>query len=374
MYLTSSPVPDHPSHLASPVPHHPFGNARCRSAETASISINGCVGKHTEGAPLTFLYSSQQNRAQHNKKREGRVIPEHLQGAPKACRVAVIIATKGRPKAVSRVLRLLEQQTLQPSIVVVSANTRLDVEDFATQHLPVEYVFGPAGLPAQRNRGMDRVMGEADIVVFFDDDFVPAPGWLKQCADAFAARPRAVGMTGGVVADGVRGDAIDWDEASELLSDDAARTQPLGLVPVQKLYGCNMAYRVSAIGDLRFDERLVLYGWLEDMDFSRAMNGRGQLLQVLAARGVHLGLRSGGRTSGRRFGFSQIVNAWYLYGKGALSAREVWENTAKALLANGAKSLFPEPHIDRRGRLAGNLLGVRELLLGRCQPERGAEL
>lgn len=336
-----------------------------------------CVGKHTERAPLTFLYSSQQNRAQHNKKREGRVIPEHLQGAPKACRVAVIIATKGRPKAVSRVLRLLEQQTLQPSIVVVSANTRLDVEDvedFATQHLPVEYVFGPAGLPAQRNRGLDRVMGQADIVVFFDDDFVPAPGWLERCAEAFAARPRVVGMTGGVVADGVRGDAIDWDEASELLADDAARTQPMGLVPVQKLYGCNMAYRVSAIGDLRFDERLVLYGWLEDMDFSRAMNGKGQLLHVLAARGVHLGLRSGGRTSGRRFGFSQIVNAWYLYGKGALSAREVWENTAKALLANSARSLFPEPHIDRRGRLAGNLLGVRELLLGRCQPERGGEL
>ncbi|MDT6963863.1 UNVERIFIED_CONTAM: glycosyltransferase [Microbacterium sp. SLM126] len=303
------------------------------------------------------------------------MIPQHLQGAPRACRVAVVIATKGRPQAVPRMLRLLEQQTLQPSIVVISANTRLDVGEFAApQHLPVEYLFGPAGLPAQRNRGLERVLPESDIVVFLDDDFVPAREWLARCADAFAARPHAVGVTGGVVQDGVRGDAIDWDEAAELLSDDAAHPQPMGLVPVQKLYGCNMAYRCSAIGDLRFDERLVLYGWLEDMDFSRAMHAKGPLLQVLACRGVHLGLRSGGRTSGKRFGFSQIVNAWYLYGKGALSAREAWSYTARAFLANGAKALFPEPHIDRRGRLAGNLLGLRELLSGRCQPERGAEL
>nr|WP_315597736.1 glycosyltransferase [uncultured Cupriavidus sp.] len=302
------------------------------------------------------------------------MIPQHLQGAPKACRIAVVIATKGRPQALTRVLRLLESQTLQPTIVVVSANTRLDVEPMVESTLPIEYVFGPAGLPAQRNRGMERVMPTSDIVVFFDDDFVPAPEWLARCADAFAARPLAVGITGGLVQDGVIGDAIDWDEAAELLADDAAHPKSTGLVPVEKLYGCNMAYRVSAIGDLRFDERLVLYGWLEDMDFSRAMARRGPMFNVQGARGVHLGLRSGGRTSGKRFGFSQIVNAWYLYGKGALSAREACSNTAKAFLANGAKSFFPEPHIDRRGRLAGNLLGMRELLAGRCQPERGAEL
>lgn len=302
------------------------------------------------------------------------MIPQHLQGAPKACRIAVVIATKGRPQALARVLRLLEAQTMAPSIVLVSASANADVEPVPASRLPVEYVFGPAGLPAQRNRGLGRVMSRSDIVVFFDDDFVPAPEWLARCADAFKVRPNAVGMTGAVIRDGVIGDAVDWDEADALLVDDAAHPAPAGLIPVEKLYGCNMAYRVAAIGDLRFDERLVLYGWLEDMDFSRAMGHKGQLLSVQGARGVHLGLRSGGRTSGKRFGFSQIVNAWYLYGKGALSAREAWSNTAKALLMNGAKAFFPEPHIDRRGRLAGNLLGVRELLSGRCQPERGAEL
>ncbi|MGO4306599.1 glycosyltransferase family 2 protein [Cupriavidus sp. RAF12] len=292
-------------------------------------------------------------------------------------RIAVIIATKGRPQAATRVLRLLEAQTLPPDIVVVSASSQQDVEAPFETTLPIEYVFGTAGLPAQRNRGMVRVMPAFDVVVFFDDDFVPAPDWLARCAEVFSAWPDVVGLTGDVIRDGVRGDAIDWDEAIALVGDnlvDADDTAITATSPLEKLYGCNMAYRTAAIGSLCFDERLVLYGWLEDMDFSRAMNRKGRLVKALAARGVHLGLRSGGRASGVRFGFSQIVNAWYLHGKGALTAREAWSNTLRALLVNGAKAFFPEPHIDRRGRLAGNFIGLRELLSGRCRPERGADL
>jgi GT2 family glycosyltransferase len=289
-------------------------------------------------------------------------------------RIAVIVATKGRPQAAARVLRLLEAQTLPPAIVLVSATSHQDVETPFETTLTVEYVFGPAGLPAQRNRAMVSVMPAFEIVVFFDDDFVPSPDWLARCAEVFSAWPDVVGLTGDVVRDGVQGNAIGWDEATALLGDNAPGSASTAISPLGKLYGCNMVYRTAAIGDLRFDERLVLYGWLEDMDFSRAMGRKGRLVKALAARGVHLGLRSGGRACGKRFGFSQIVNAWYLYGKGALSAREAWSNTMRSLLVNGAKAFFPEPHIDRRGRLAGNLIGLWELMSGRCRPERGAGL
>ena len=302
--------------------------------------------------------------------------PQHAPETPHAHRIAVIIATKGRRDAIPHVLRLLEAQTRRPDLVVVSASTTDDVDTTLSTTLPTEYLFGPAGLPAQRNRGLERVLPVTDIVVFLDDDFVPAPDWLARCVEGFDARPNAVGVTGAVIHDGAssQSDALDWDQAAALLADDAAHAPAGGLVPVSKLYGCNMAYRCAAIGELRFDERLVLYGWLEDMDFSRAVGHRGQLLAVHAARGVHLGLRSGGRTSGKRLGFSQIVNVWYLHEKGALSAREAFANTLRALLANSGKSFFPEAHIDRRGRLAGNLLGLRELMSGHCRPERSAEL
>jgi hypothetical protein len=68
------------------------------------------------------------------------------------------------------------------------------------------------------------------------------------------------------------------------------------------------------------------------------------------------------------------VNAWYLYKKGVLSVREACSNIFRALLMNSAKALWPEKHIDRLGRLTGNLIGVGDLMLGRGQPERAAEL
>ena len=47
---------------------------------------------------------------------------------------------------------------------------------------------------------------------------------------------------------------------------------------------------------------------------------------------------------------------------------------ARNLLANLVRSLWPEPHIDRRGRLRGNVLALRHLLTGRIEPEHILEL
>ena len=39
--------------------------------------------------------------------------------------------------------------------------------------------------------------------------------------------------------------------------------------------GCNMAFRFSALRNVRFDERLPLYAWLEDHDFRGQVERRG---------------------------------------------------------------------------------------------------
>jgi hypothetical protein len=179
-------------------------------------------------------------------------------------------------------------------------------------------------------------------------------------------------MSGLVLRDGAQAEEVSWDEAKRLIETPADVMLPT-LSESAGLYGCNMAYRVSAIGHLRFDERLILYGWLEDKDFSRLVGKAGRLVDCSTMLGVHLGLKSG-RVSGRKYGYSQVVNAWYLYKKGVLSLREAWSNIGRALLMNGAKSFRPEKHIDRPGRLIGNLIGVGDVALGRGLPERAAEL
>ena len=139
-------------------------------------------------------------------------------------------------------------------------------------------------------------------------------------------------------------------------------------------YGCNMAFRAEAISGLAFDERLVLYSWLEDRDFGGALTHRGgRLVKIGTAIGAHLGVKAG-RMSGRRLGYSQIVNPIYLHRKGTMTTASLCEHLARNLIANVSRSLAPEAHIDRVGRLRGNARGIWEVVTGRDRPERAESL
>jgi GT2 family glycosyltransferase len=288
-------------------------------------------------------------------------------------RIGIIVATKGRPQAVTELLRFLEEQTLAPSLVLVSATCAEDIEATHESPLTLRYMFGEAGSSCQRNRALDRLGDSVDLVVFFDDDFAPSSTWLENCAEFFRTRPDVVGISGDLVRDGVKADEITWDEAQHLLRNNPLHAPVEAVSDSSDLYGCNMAFRWTAVRELRFDERLVLYGWMEDKDYSRLAAKSGRLVIDNNLIGVHRGIRSG-RVSGRRYGYSQVVNPWYLHRKGTMTAGEAWSNILKALVVNGFKAIWPEKHIDRLGRFRGNLIGASMLLRGTCSPEKAAEL
>jgi hypothetical protein len=293
---------------------------------------------------------------------------------PTSSQLAVVVATKGRPQALCRLLQELERQTLRPTTVFLSATERADVGAALHSELDIELILGSPGSSIQRNRALDQLQGRYDLVFFFDDDFVPSPHWIERSARIFQTDRHIAGVCGTVVRDGALSDEVSWEEAERLIREADTANSDESLVEVTNLYGCNMAFRMAAIGSaVRFDERLIAYGWLEDADFSRTVGKVGRLMQCGSLIGVHLGIK-GGRVSGVRFGYSQIVNSWYLRGKGTLSAKEAWQHTFRALAGNGIKALWPEKFIDRRGRLMGNLVAVRHLLSGICQPEKSAEL
>ncbi len=289
-------------------------------------------------------------------------------------RTAVVVATKGRQQAVNRLLQILQQQTLPPSRVVISATEIADVGTRLDTWLNVDIILGSPGTSIQRNRALDSLQESCDIVFFFDDDFVPSRYWIERAVRVFRADRAVAGISGQVIRDGAASDAVSWEEAERLIGEADVERSDDRLSDVADLYGCNMAFRMSAIGDaVRFDERLALYGWLEDKDFSRTAKKSGRLVQCCSLIGVHLGLKHG-RVSGRRFGYSQVVNPWYLYQKGTMSVKEAWSNILMALAINGIKTIRPEAFIDRRGRFRGNVVAIRHLLSGICQPERATEL
>jgi GT2 family glycosyltransferase len=291
-------------------------------------------------------------------------------------KIAVGFATAGRRDILTEALRELSRQTRLPDIVVVcpAAETDCDSAEAAKHPYPVLVVKGPHGLSAQRNAILD-VARDFAILVFFDDDFFPLPSYLAEVELCFAAQPTVVATSGHVIANGITGPGLSVAAARTALAafEQPAVDQPL--MDQYNAYGCNMALRLAPVHGhgLRFDENLPLYGWLEDVDFCRRLAPYGRIVRNARTVGVHLGSNSG-RTSGVRFGYSQIANPLYLWRKGSLCLNRALGQMSRNLFANLAKSIRPEPWVDRRGRVLGNALGFFDLFLARLHPRRILDL
>lgn len=287
--------------------------------------------------------------------------------------ISIVIATKGRPRIVAEtVRRIIKGQTYSYSSLIISCSCLEDVGDVSALD-GVTVVIGPAGLAAQRNAALSALPSDTDIVVFFDDDFIPESNWLDVVAQTFAKDKDIVGVTGHVLADGIKGPGFTFAEVDMLLKKQSSKfhgRSPMICSP----YGCNMAFRYSSVKKLRFDERLVSYGWLEDRDFgaSLAKHG-GRIVKIFNARGIHMGVKNG-RVAGDCLGYSQVVNPVYMMMKGTMTLSQVVFQLTKNLSRNAIGILYSESYVDRRGRFCGNLRGLYDVCSGMIEPERATRL
>jgi GT2 family glycosyltransferase len=261
---------------------------------------------------------------------------------------------------------------LPDEIVVCAADPDdVDEEALGATGLNIRVLIAERGLCRQRNHIL-RNVPDAGILLFLDDDFVMAPSYVGEVERIFSSDPAIAVCTGTVEADGITGPGIGIAEALAIIERGrhGAPAGPGDPKTVYNAYGCNMAVRMAAvrIEGITFDENLPLYGWLEDVDFSRQMACLGRVVRSRRLRGVHLGTKSG-RTSGLRFGYSQVANPVYLMRKKTMGFRPAAAQIARNLAANSMKLVMPEPWVDRRGRLKGNLLALADLLRGRLAPQ-----
>jgi hypothetical protein len=292
-------------------------------------------------------------------------------------KLVVGIATSGRREILARTIGILAGQTRLPDRLVICPIRKEDVDETSLQCFPNPrtVVWGPIGLPAQRNKILSAIT-TADIVVFFDDDFFPDARYIENIEKLFNAHQEVVAVTGSLIADGAQGPGLTVEEGLRLINSEAMSPPIAGeLIRGYGAYGCNMAYRLKSVFEhgILFDENLPLYGWQEDIDFSVRIRQYGEMVKSSAVRGVHLGTKAG-RTSGVRFGYSQIANPIYLIQKGSMSWRRAGKLMLRNLAANLARSIYPESWVDRRGRLRGNLLAVIDIFRGRSSPGRILQL
>ncbi len=295
----------------------------------------------------------------------------------------VVVATKGRPKETYTLLNYLEAQTFPIEKIVIVGSEASDVDGLETHPLAaqqkVTIKISEAGSCVQRNVGLDEVsvltnniVAKDWFAVIFDDDFRPSANWIENSASLFTAEENAVGVGGKVLADGaVKGAPLTESDAIYYLNYRVpAEPHPwsgnLNRV-TRGLYGCNMAIRGTFARTERFDENLPLYGWQEDVDYTIRAMSYGQLYYVASCEGVHMGV-TGGRTSGVRFGYSQIANPIYLVRKGTMSKRYA----CKLMFKNFSSNVFYTIMFKRRKgcleRLIGNFKAIFDLTLNQCNP------
>lgn len=283
-------------------------------------------------------------------------------------RIFVAIATVGRAELVRRTVDLLADQIRPADGIVVVGSAESDVAGVGEVRGEPEVTISERGFCRQRNAALDHIGDRADVVVFFDDDFIPAPLYLAEAERLFDEMQEVVGITGDLIADGIHTHGYSVEEGLALIARGAAETR-MAIESRRALYGCNMAVRLAAIQDMRFDEALPLYGWQEDIDFTCRLGHRGRLISTGRVTGVHLGTK-GGRTSGKRLGYSQVANLVYLWRKGTMQPGLGEKLLRQNLVSNLYRSIVPKPHIDHRGRLLGNLIALKDWATGRIDPRR----
>jgi GT2 family glycosyltransferase len=284
--------------------------------------------------------------------------------------IGMVVASFGRPQILAQFLAMIERQSRLPDEIVLSVVSDNDLPELDGFNLPIKLIFGTPGSCVQRNRGIDYLQQRTDIVLFLDDDFWMCRSYLEVLSRVFSDVSIAC-VTGYVLADGATTPGFSPAEAEHKLARYEAALpadQKNEIKEKSDAYGCNMAFRSTGLNGIRFDERLLLYGWQEDVDFSAQTKAAGRIIWTDALWGVHLGTKTG-KTSGQRFGYSQVINPFYVVSKGNMSLLRASRLVLNNMLANLRGCIINEPHIDRRGRLWGNLRGLAHLLMGRIDPE-----
>jgi GT2 family glycosyltransferase len=293
--------------------------------------------------------------------------------------ISIVIASKGRPDAVSDTIESLLRQTLKPKeiIVVVPSAQDLPKKQWGEN---VQYIVGPHGLTTQRNRGIAAIANDVPYVGCFDDDFELKTDYLEHAVAFMNATASIIAMSGYVAKNG----GISREEATALLANYQPQGSPRGRFYSKGkhhiLFGCNMIIRRAILNYEHFDENLPYYSYGEDYDLSIRLERYGLVGRFDGSVGVHLET-PGGRVREVLRGYSFVANNWYFLRKGVMHLPFViaWTRfwsmcVGKSIAVSLCNLLQGNRSLDWRGRLKGHLLAIKDIFLGRCHPGRIKEL
>jgi GT2 family glycosyltransferase len=222
--------------------------------------------------------------------------------SPAACGI-VVICTRNRPDDLAKALSAVDATAPGVEVLVADssdAETVDEVREVVVACRAATLLACSPGLARQRNQALTWVAEhrpDAAYVHFIDDDTELLPGYLDAIVETFRSRPELAGV-GGVVLNHPRPRHTRAKSVFYLYGRTPGRVLPSGRSTIghyegdeaddpRWLPGCAMSYRVSLIGNRRFDDRLEGYSLGEDLYFSFALSHDHPLAIAPEARVIH---------------------------------------------------------------------------------------
>jgi GT2 family glycosyltransferase/SAM-dependent methyltransferase len=220
--------------------------------------------------------------------------------------IEIVVATLNRPDCLERLLKsILIQKTKPDKVVIVDAGTNsLDYPYFENQFNQTDIKFTSInslpGLTHQRNVGIKN--NECDLLLFSDDDVELEVEYIEKVLQIFEKDEKKV-------IGGASGKMINFTNSIGKFSELFRKVFYLGRVSdgsvlpsgfatsinfsiqpsggIEALNGCNMVYRKEVFDYFLFDENLLKYGYMEDLDFSFRVSQKFKLVYIAEAEYSH---------------------------------------------------------------------------------------
>jgi glucosyl-dolichyl phosphate glucuronosyltransferase len=289
--------------------------------------------------------------------------------------ISILIATRDRCTLLRDTLEAIDRQQdpgVEVEVIVVDnasvdATQQVVTEAAAKGRWPVRYLFeGRSGKSHALNSALAQIRG--DLLVFTDDDVLPAPGWLASYADALAGTgadyavgrilPRWEVPPPRWMSPALYGVLAVPDGGTERLMIAAGQNEDI--MPL----GANMAVRrdvVDRIGG--WDTSLgKLQGTLrtgEDHEFALRMTSAGFVGVYEPAAVVHH------RVPGERLQFSYF-RRWFYDNGGVEASLEDRYPTTKRYFCRVPRHLWRQSLVEIAGFVRAAVTGNRPILMARA--------
>jgi glycosyltransferase involved in cell wall biosynthesis len=266
------------------------------------------------------------------------------------CAYSIVICTHNRAELLGDCLRAVIRETTdlkRPGEIVLVDNASTDrtreiVNSFAAsgpRSVRLRYLFEHRpGLSIARNLGVHAAQGE--IVIFLDDDAIPAPRWLASCLSAFEMHPTTSAI-GGEIVPLLTVPPPDWfrpplTRIYTLFSLAGGHVRPF---PSQDHpFGANMAFRKGVFETRRFSENLGrvgnnLMGGEEAELCATIRRAGGEILYVPGMKVEHV-------VHPERLNQQWVLRRYYFEGVSRASMQVGWTVQAVTALVMATKLAF----------------------------------